>query len=67
MLLHTLSLDRRYAVLDHQVQLLRERSVRLEEQRATLTTRSAIVEQLRIRNMDLQEPAAPAPLIENEP
>lgn len=59
-----LRLDMRYTRLEREVQLLRERSVRLEEQRYRLTTHSAVVEQLRARGIPLQDPLTPGELIE---
>ncbi len=61
---YTLHLDRTYSHLDREVQLLREHSIRLQEQRYSHTTHSAIVEQLQARGIDLQEPTAPGEIIE---
>lgn len=61
----SLHLDRRFLRLDREVQMLRERSIRLQEQRFQRTTHSAIVEQLRERGIELQDPAAPGEIIEN--
>ena len=58
----SLHLDMRYTRLERDVQKLRERSIRLQEQR---TTHSAIVEQLRARGIELYDPQAPGEIIEN--
>ena len=44
---------------------VRERSIRLQEQRYSRTTHSAIVERLRERGIDLSDPSAPGEIIEN--
>ena len=51
--------------LEREVQILRERSIRLQEQRYSRTTHSAIVERLRERGIDLSDPSAPGEIIEN--
>lgn len=61
----SLHLDRRFSRLDREVQMLRERSIRLQEQRYQRTTHSAIVEQLRARGIELQDPVSPGEIIEN--
>ena len=61
----SLHLDRRFLRLDREVQILRERSIRLQEQRYQRTTHTTIVEQLRARGIELQDPAAPGEIIEN--
>lgn len=61
----SLHLDRRFSRLDREVQMLRERSIRLQEQRYQRTTHSAIVEQLRARGIELQDPVTPGEIIEN--
>lgn len=61
----SLHLDRRFSRLDREVQMLRERSIRLQEQRYQRTTHSAIVEQLRARGIELRDPVAPGEIIEN--
>ncbi len=48
-----LHLDMKYTRLEREVQILRERSIRLQEQRYSRTTHSAIVERLRERGIDL--------------
>lgn len=61
----SLHLDMRHSRLERDVQLLRERSIRLEEQRYRQTTHSAIVERLRIRGIELYDPLSPGELIED--
>lgn len=61
----SLHLDLKYTRLERGVQLLRERSVRLEQRRYRLTTHSAIVGQLRARGIELYDPPAPGEVIEN--
>lgn len=60
-----LGLDMRHTELERRVQLLRERSLRLEEQRFRATSHSAIVKRLRERNIPLCEPPAPAEVIDD--
>lgn len=59
-----LHLDVRYSRLDREVQMLRERSIRLEEERFRRTTHSAVSEQLRARHIPLYDPPAPGERIE---
>ena len=59
-----LHLDMRFSRLESEVQRLRERSIRLEEQRFRSTTHSAIIEELRQRGIDLADPRVPAQRIE---
>ena len=61
----SLHLDMRYTRLSREVQMLRERSIRLQEQRYQRTTHSAIVERLRERGIELYDPVAPGEIIEN--
>ena len=61
----SLHLDMRYTRLEGEVQKLRERSIRLQEQRFQRTTHSAVVEQLRARGIELYDPQAPGEIIEN--
>ncbi|WP_417016686.1 FtsL-like putative cell division protein [Alistipes sp.] len=61
----SLHLDMRYTRLEREVQKLRERSIRLQEQRFQRTTHSAIIEQLHARGIDLYDPLAPGEIIEN--
>lgn len=60
-----LRLDVKYTRLERDVQLLRERSIRLEEQRYKRTTHSAVVEQLRERGIPLCDPLAPGEIIDD--
>lgn len=60
----SLHLDRRYSQLEREVQMLRERSVRLQQQRFRVTTHSAVVEQLRQRGIELYDPTVPGEIIE---
>lgn len=60
----TLKLDIRYARLDTEVQLLHERSIRLQEQCYRRSSHSAIVESLRERGLDLYDPLRPNEVIE---
>ena len=59
-----LHLDMKHSRLYREVQMLRERSTRLQEQRFRRTTHSAIVEELKRRGIDLQDPTTPAEPIE---
>lgn len=61
----SLHLDMRYTRLEREVQKLRERSIRLEEQRYRRTTHSAVTEELRRRGIALYDPLAPGEIIEN--
>lgn len=60
-----LHLDMKYTRLEREVQVLRERSIRLQEQRYRRTTHSAVVEELRRRGIELYDPPAPGEVIEN--
>ena len=60
-----LHLDMRYSRLSREVQVLRERSIRLQEQRYRRTTHSAILEELHRRGIELYDPLAPGEIIEN--
>lgn len=60
----TLSLDIRHARLDTKVQLLHERSIRLQEQCYRRSSHSAIVESLQERGLDLYDPLRPSEVIE---
>ena len=51
----SLHLDMRYTRLSRDVQKLRERSIRLQEQRFQRTTHSAIIEELHARGIDLYD------------
>lgn len=61
----SLHLDMKYTRLEREVQILRERSIRLQEQRYRRTTHSAIVERLRERGIELYDPLRPGEIIEN--
>ena len=61
-----LRLDMRHTELEREVQKLRERSIRLEEERFRTTTHSASVERLRQRNIPLYDPPAPGETIGGE-
>lgn len=52
----TLYADIKYSRLEREVQLLRERSIRLREQLYQHTTHAAVVEELQKRGIKLQEP-----------
>lgn len=60
----SLHLDLNYSRLEREVQKLRERSIRLEEQRYRLTTHSAVAAELARRGMELRDPQAPLEIIE---
>ena len=59
-----LRLDMRHTELEREVQKLRERSIRLEERRYSITTHSAVVRELERRGIPLADPAAPVEIIE---
>lgn len=65
MMFTALHFDMKYSRLEEEVQWLRERLIRLEEQRFSRTTHSAVVEQLRLRGIGLYDPEKPALRIEN--
>lgn len=58
-----LRLDMRHSELEREVQKLRERSIRLEEERFRATTHSAVVARLRERGIPLYDPPAPGETI----
>ena len=60
-----LHLALKYTRLEREVQLLRERSVRLQEQSFRSTTHSAVVRALAERNIPLYDPVAPGEIIED--
>ncbi len=64
-LFSTLRLDIRYSRLEREVQMLRERSIRLQEQRFRQTSHSAIVERLSERGIELYDPLSPSEVIDN--
>jgi len=61
----SLYLDMKYTRLEREVQMLRERSIRLEERRFRCTTHSAVVGALRARGIELYDPAAPGEIIDD--
>lgn len=61
----SLHLDMKYTRLEREVQVLRERSIRLEEMRYDRTTHSALMAELRRRGIDLCDPSAPREIIED--
>lgn len=65
MMFSALHLDLKYSRLEREVQLLRERSVRLQEQSFRSTTHSAVVRALAERGIPLYDPASPGEIIEN--
>lgn len=60
----SLHLDMEYNHLSRSVQLLRERSVRLQEVRSSRLSHSAIVKELERRGIELHDPSTPATVIE---
>ncbi len=64
MLFWSLRLDIRYARLNTEVQLLHERSIRLQEECYRRSSHSAIVESLRERGLELYDPLRPNEVIE---
>jgi hypothetical protein len=60
----SLRLDIRYARLNTEVQLLHERSIRLQEQCYRRSSHSAIVESLHERGLELYDPLRPNEVIE---
>ena len=65
-LFSSLHMQIRENVLSEQVRLLSERAVRTEEQRVKVTTHSAIVDELKRRNIPLYDCIEPVTLIKNE-
>lgn len=61
---NALRLDMRFTRTERETQLLRERSIRLQERRYQRTTHSAVVEALRARGIDLYEPLTETEIIE---
>lgn len=59
----SLHLDLHHSRLEREVQKLRERSIRLEEQRYRTTTHSAIAAELARRGLPLRDPQAPLEII----
>jgi hypothetical protein len=60
----SLHLDMKHTRLDNEVRLLRERSIRLQEQRYLRTTHQAIAAELQRRGIELYNPVIPAETIE---
>ena len=52
---NALRLDKQFTQVESRTQLLRERSIRMQERRYRLTTHSAIVRRLKERGIDLQD------------
>lgn len=61
---NALRLDMKYSRVERETQLLREKSIRLQERRYRSTTHSAIVERLRERGIGLCDPSAKSEIIE---
>lgn len=59
----SLHLDLRYSRLEREVQKLRERSIRYEEQRYRQSTHSAVSKKLEQRGIVLKDPATPGQII----
>lgn len=59
----SLHLDLRYSRLEREVQKLRERSIRYEEQRYRQSTHSAVSKELEQRGIVLKDPARPGQII----
>ena len=53
---NALRLDKRFTQVEAQTQLLRERSIRMQERRYRLTTHSAIIRRLKERGIDMRDP-----------
>ncbi len=60
----TLSLNNTYTRLDTEVQLLHERSIRLQEQCYRHSSHSAVIERMHERGMELYDPLQPNEIIE---
>ena len=61
----SLHIDSRYSLMERDVQLLRERSIRLQERLYEKTTHQAIREELARRGMNLQDPSTTKAVVEN--
>lgn len=57
--------DLKYSRMEREVQLLRERSIRLQEQLHRRTTHAAISEELQRRGIDLRDPRKPKAVVED--
>lgn len=64
MLFTSLNLYLRYMKLEREVHLLRERAIRMSEQKYENSSHSAIVRRLRERGIDLQDPQEPHELLD---
>ena len=60
----SLAADMKYSRMEREVQLLRERSIRLQEQLYQRTTHAAISAELDRRGIDLQDPRRPKAVVE---
>ena len=61
---NSLRLDKKFTQVESQTQLLRERSIRMQERRYRHTTHSAIVRRLRERGIDLRDPNGATEIID---
>ena len=61
---NALRLDKRFTQVESQTQLLRERSIRMQERRYRHTTHSAIVSRLQERGIDLRDSNSATEIIE---
>ena len=61
---NALRLDKRFTQVEAETQLLRERSIRMQERRYRSTTHSAIVRRLRERGIDLRDSGSATEIIE---
>ena len=61
---YSLHTDMKYMRLEREVQVLRERSVRMQQNRFRATTHSAVNAELRRRGIELYDPTAPAEIID---
>lgn len=62
----SLHLDMEYNAVQRDVQLLRERSIRLHEIRVSRTSHSQVVEELERRGIKIEDPTRPATMIEKK-
>lgn len=60
-----LHLDVKHSRLEHEVKMLHERSIRLQEQRYNRTPHSAVTEELARRGINLVDPLRPSEMVEN--
>lgn len=61
---NALRIDMKYTRTEHETQLLREKSIRLQERRYQCTTYSAVVDSLRKRGIPLYDASSPTEIIE---